>query len=278
MSLFGFESNYIDVDGIKTHYIEAGSGSQALILIHGGGAGADGPSNFSHIMNRYGKHMRTIAVDMVGFGHTDKPSPDVFAYTQQARTNHIARFIEVMGFDKVNLIGNSMGGTTSFGVALRRPDLVNKLVLMGSAIKCSAEDLAARRGDVAPVVNFDQTPEGMRRIIDCLTYSYEPDEAYIDYRIKGSLSEESRAANAATMKWVRENGLFYTDEQLAQVKCPVLVVGGKHDVMVPIVQIHEIIDKIPQAYGYILPYAGHWIMIEEPDRFVNCTLDFFGFI
>ena len=50
-----------------------------------------------------------------------------------ARNEHIIAVIETLGLDSVNLIGNSMGGTTSMGVAIERPDLVNKLVLMGSA-------------------------------------------------------------------------------------------------------------------------------------------------
>ena len=217
MTVFGFESQYIDVNGIETHYIEAGCGSEVLILVHGGGAGADGPSNYAHLMNRYGAHMRTIAVDMVGFGGSTMPSPDSFDYTQDARTDHLAGFIEAMGFNKVNLVGNSMGGTTTFGVALKRPDLVNKLVLMGAAINSSREILAQRREHVAPVLAYDFTLEGMQRILDCLTYDYQPDDEYLQYRYQATLNPRAQAAGKAIMKWVGENGLCYSDEQLASL-------------------------------------------------------------
>ena len=179
MSLFGFKSNYVDVNGIKTHYIESGSGDDVLILVHGGGAGADGPSNYAHLMNSYGRHMKTIAMDMVGFGHSDKPSPEDFDYTQDARTDHLIGFIEKMGFSKVNLVGNSMGGTTTCGVALKRPDLVNRMVLMGAAVNCTPQDLAQRKSDVAPVLEYDFTVSGMRRILDFLTYDYVADDYYV---------------------------------------------------------------------------------------------------
>lgn len=278
MAVFGFESNYIDVEGIRTHYIEAGSGSEVLILVHGGGAGADGPSNYAHLMNEYGAHMRTIAVDMVGFGRSDKPSPDIFQYTQDTRTSHLIGFIEAMGFDKVNLIGNSMGGTTAFGVALKRADLVDKLVLMGAAVNSSSEILARRKQHVAPVLAYDFTVEGMRRILDCLTYDYVADEEYLHYRYEATLDPAAQAAGKAIMKWVGENGLCYSDAELGSLKCPVLVVGGKEDAMVPIELIHDMIDRIPQAYGYILPEAGHWVMIEKPKDFLNITLHFFSSI
>lgn len=276
MTVFGFESNYIDVDGIRTHYIEAGSGEDVLILVHGGGAGADGPSNYAHIMHDYGRHMRTIAVDMVGFGHSDKPSPADFDYTQSARTHHLIGFIKKMGLDKVNLIGNSMGGTTTFGVALNRPDLVKSLVLMGAAVNSTSDILAKRKEHVAPVLAYDFTLDGMKRILDCLTYDYVADDAYLNYRYKATLDPASQAAGKAIMKWVGENGLCYSDEELASLDCPVLVVGGKEDVMVPVELIHDMIDKIPQAYGYILPEAGHWVMIEKPKDFLNITLHFFS--
>ena len=90
------------------------------------------------------------------------------------------------------------------------------------------------------------------------------------------MSQEGQAENTAIMKWVGKNGLYYSDEKLGSLQCPVLVVGGKQDVMVPITNIHYMIDKIPQAYGYIVPEAGHWIMIEKPHDFLTSTLHFFG--
>ena len=80
----GAESRYIDVNGINTHYYEAGAG-EALILLHGGGAGADSFGNWRGCLARFAEHYHVYAVDMVGFGCTDKPDPRDYSYTQQAR-------------------------------------------------------------------------------------------------------------------------------------------------------------------------------------------------
>ena len=105
-----FESRFIDCDGIRTHYVEMGTG-EPLILVHGGGAGADGRSNFELNLPLFAKHKRVIAYDMVGFGLTEAPEPATFAYTQQARTDHLISFIKALGLSQICLIGNSMAGT-----------------------------------------------------------------------------------------------------------------------------------------------------------------------
>ena len=153
----GAESRYIDVDGINTHYYEAGAG-EALILLHGGGGGADSFGNWRGCLNSFAEHYHVFAIDMIGFGFTDKPDPQDYSYTQQARNEHIIAVIETLGLPLVSLIGNSMGGSTSMGVAIERPDLVNKLVLMGSAgVRAPITD------ELKSIMNYDYSTDGMVR-------------------------------------------------------------------------------------------------------------------
>lgn len=270
-----FENKFVDVNGIRTRYIECGTG-EPLILLHGGGAGADAWSNWGHILGTYGHHMRAIAVDMFGFGDTDMPDPATAAYTQQTRTSHIIGFIEALGLESVHLVGNSMGGTTSMGVTLQRPDLVRSLVLMGAAVNMAPADMAANRVNLAPVLAYDFTREGMLALIKGLTFSYEPTPAVVDYRFTRSIRSQAQVANTATMAWVKQNGLCYSAEQIASITKPTLVVSGKNDKMVPVGKMLEVINLIPQAWGYIIPNCGHWIMIEYPKEFADVTLRFFG--
>lgn len=270
-----FQSKFVDCDGIRTHYCEMGEGDP-LILVHGGGAGADGRSNFEANFPIFARHMRVIAYDMVGFGLTDAPDPAEFAYTQATRTDHLIAFIKALGLSKVCLIGNSMGGTTACGAALKAPDLVERLVLMGAAINLPPQDMIANREDLAPVMAYDGSEEGMRRIIAALTHSYQPSEEIVQYRHQATLRPNTGAAYKAIMHWAFHNGLNYPPEQLASLRMPVLVMGGKNDVMVPIRKVFEQILSIPQAQGSIFPNCGHWIMIEYPEEFCAQTLRFFG--
>ena len=75
-----YESRYVDSGDIKTHYIEAGSGD-AVILIHGGGPGADGYGNWYSSLPMFAESFRAICVDMLGFGNTAKPDPGSFTYS-----------------------------------------------------------------------------------------------------------------------------------------------------------------------------------------------------
>lgn len=274
LKLFGdYDSRFIDAGGVRTHYVEAGDGPP-LVLVHGGGAGADGISNFSANLPIFAKTHRTIALDMPGFGLTDAPDPDQYSYTQEARTRHLVAFIEAMGLTDIALIGNSMGGSTAGGAAMARPDLVKDLVLMGAAVNMSAEDMAKNKPNMAPVLAYDETKEGMRRIIDALTYDFTPSESLVDYRYDASLRPAYKAAYRAIMGWVRENGLCYDAAALGAIKSRTLVVAGKNDIMIPVQKIYELLGQIPHADGHIIAHCGHWVMCEYPELFCRLVLDF----
>lgn len=255
-----------------TYFFEVGEGDP-LILIHGGGAGADGWSNWASSLPHFDKRMRTFVVDMVGFGRSDKPDPSQFTYSQDARNRQLIHFIEALGLTKVNLIGNSMGGATALGVALERPDLVANLVLMGAAGLDSQMS-----PELASIMNYDFTLEGMRRIGDALTNpNYVMSEEQLRYRYELSLDPDAQAAYTATMAWVRENGFGYTAEQIAQVKTRTLVFHGKDDKVVPLTDAFKFLGLLDNSTGYLMPNCGHWVMNEYPEAFSKIVLDFLEF-
>src|SRR3546814_17374070 len=104
---------------------------------------------------------------MLGFGDTAKPNGD-FVYSQRARTNHLIAALDALALGPAVLVGNSMGVATAIGVAVDRPDLVRKLVLMGRA------GLVSRLAPaLAPLLNYDFTREGMV----CLVAALPPDSS-----------------------------------------------------------------------------------------------------
>ena len=268
----GAKSGYIDIHGVNTHYYEAGAG-EALILLHGGGAGADSFGNWRGCLTRFAEHYHVYAVDMIGFGCTDKPDPEHYSYTQQARNQHIIAVIETLGLASVNLIGNSMGGCTSMGVAIERPDLVNKLVLMGSAgVRAPITD------ELKSIMNYDYTTDGMVRIVRGLTNpEFRFDEELVNYRHSLSIQDDTRQAYNAVMGWIREQGgLYYEEDYITRVTQETLVVNGKLDKVVPLSSAYKLLELINNSWGYIIPGCGHWAMIEKPAQFIAATLSFLG--
>jgi len=254
------------VGGLETYYLEAGEGAP-VVLVHGGGAGADSWGNWRGVIPVLARHHRVIAVDMLGFGRTAKPDSG-FVYSQAARTAHLIAFLETMGLGGCALVGNSMGGATGIGVAVERPDLLRKLVLMGSAGLVTRIDPS-----LEPILGYDFTRDGMIRLVRALTNEhYQIDDAMIDYRHALSVEEGTRRAYSATMQWIREQGgLSYDEDYIARVAVPTLVVNGKLDKVVPVANAYKFLELIPHSWGYIIPECGHWAMIEHPLDFARAT-------
>lgn len=265
----------IQTGGFSTAYYHAGDGTgRPVILVHGGGAGAESVGNWQRSFPLFAAYAPTYAMDMVGFGNSDAPSPEDFAYTQDARNQQLIDFIEALDLGPAHLIGNSMGGATSLGVAMKRPDLVESLVLMGSGGRAAAGGLSP---DLGPVIHYDFTIEGMRAIIGVLANpGFIPSDEQVEYRFEMSTRPPLMAAYKATMGWVRENGLHYPDDAIAAVKTRALVVNGKEDKVVTIDQAFEFLALLENSTGYLIPHCRHWAMIEYPELFASVCINFFN--
>jgi pimeloyl-ACP methyl ester carboxylesterase len=268
-------SQLVPTGEFRTHYLEEGPTDHPghpVILLHGGGAGADGWSNWRDCLPLFAKHRRVFAVDMVGFGRSDKPDPAEFLYSQEARNTQIVAFIEALGLRRVSLVGNSMGGATALGVAMRRPDLVENLVLMGSA---GVPTEGPPNPALAPLMNYDFTMEGMRKIIAVLANpDYRASEDQVHYRHELSVQPDTRAAYQSIMGWVREHGFGYSRAEIAKVKTRTLVVNGKDDAVVPVQHAYTFLELLENSTGYLIPHCRHWAMIEYPELFAQVTRDF----
>ena len=269
-SIDGTENRFVDVNGISTHYYEAGAGTP-LILIHGGGAGADAYGNWRGCIAEFAKHFHVFAIDMIGFGFTDKPDPESYEYTQVKRNEHVIGLIEKLGLSNVNLIGNSMGGLTAIGVAVEKPAMVNKLILMGSAgIKAPLSD------ELKSIMNYDYSTAGMEKIVRGLTNpNFKVDAEIVEYRHQLSIQSSTRAAYDAVMGWIRKQGaLFGEEDYISRVSQPTLVVNGKLDKVVQLDCAYKLLELIENSTGYILPNCGHWAMIEHPLKFSRIAISF----
>src|SRR5262245_47619055 len=222
----GASSKFVEAAGQSTHYLEAGSGAP-VVLVHGGGAGADSWGNWKDCLPILAGRFRVIAMDMIGFGKSAKPAAAAYDYGQAQRNRHLAAFVEALGLGPVSLVGNSMGGATSLGVAIARPALVKKLVLMGSA------GVAVSNPDPAPMkalAGYDYTLEGMRRLIAVLTGpNYKADEAIVKYRFDLTMQPGAREALQAIGQASSSGGLTYGEDEIRKVRGPTLVVGRKGD-------------------------------------------------
>ncbi len=274
MSL-ALQENYVDAGGLKTHYWEIGDGFP-IIFVHGGGAGADGWGNWHHLMPLFANEgYRAIALDMIGFGSSAAPDPQQYPYSNASRVQHLIHFIEALNLGSVHLVGNSMGGSASLGVAMERPELVNKLILLGSAGRHRPKE-EEKSNALKTLQDYEYGWDKMYQIIRSLTNNqFEIRDELVNYRLQFTANPEVMRAYKAIMKWVQENGMYYEDDLLRQIHHPTLLIHGKNDKVVPVADSWEMLHLIESASLCVLPNCGHWVMIEYPEEFAAASFRFF---
>src|SRR2546427_2461709 len=116
----------IEIEGTGIHYVERGSGP-ALVLIHGFGGHT---YSFRHQIPAFAADYRVVAVDLKGFGYSEKPRNSDYSLTWQA--GMVAKLMEALGIARADVVGHSMGGEVAMRLAAAYPEKVEKLVLAAS--------------------------------------------------------------------------------------------------------------------------------------------------
>ena len=119
----------IVANGITTNYHVAGEGPP-VILVHGSGPGVSAWANWRLNIGALAERNTVYALDMVGFGFTERP--EGIDYSLTTWREHAIGFADALGLDRFSLVGNSFGGALALSVATTVPDRVHKLVLMGA--------------------------------------------------------------------------------------------------------------------------------------------------
>ena len=149
--------------GIETNYHDQGSGFPVL-FIHGSGPGVSAFANWRLVLPELAKSHRVIAPDMVGFGFTDRPEGvkyDVDTWVAQA-----IGLLDALGVAKAHIVGNSFGGAIALALAIRHPERVERLVLMGSV----GVPFPITPG-LDAVWGYQPSFENMRKLLDIFAYS-----------------------------------------------------------------------------------------------------------
>jgi 2-hydroxy-6-oxo-octa-2,4-dienoate hydrolase len=266
-------SRQIDAAGHRTNLLDAGSGP-AVVLLHGSGPGVSAWANWNGVLGAIAARHRVVAPDIAGFGRTELKANG--EYDIKVWVGHLIGILDALGIERVPLVGNSFGGGIALATALRHPDRVDRLVLMGT-----------------PAGEFVMT-DGLRG-----GWEYEPSEANMATLLKQfpydlawvttEMVRERFAASAQPGAQAAYRRLLPAPEPqgdtivrgvperaLRTITHPTLVLHGRDDRVVPFslgLRLHDCIDNSElHAFGR----CGHWVQIERRDRFVELTLEFLG--
>ena len=175
--------------------------------------------------------------------------------------------LDTLGVTRTHLVGNSMGGMVALLLVQEQPDRIDRVILMGSA-GAPIEPTA----DLIKMITYydDPSPEAMldlmgRFLHDPGLYGDRIDEIAAD-RAEVAAREDIRRSHLRTFS---PDGplLVFPVEALTAIEHEVLLVHGREDRIIRKESSHYLADLIPNAQLHVLPHAGHWVQIEQADRF-----------
>ncbi len=266
-----YQSRFVMVGDIRTHYLECGEGPP-LILLHAGGFGANGQNTWGFNIDELSKHFHIYAPDWVGYGKTDK----LFSFDDMwsMRVDHIRRFVEVLQIGKAHFMGNSMGASVLITVAAQEPpawDMDKIVVVSGGGV---APDNEVRQ----LLNNYDCSREQMRKIVETIYMRTElhTDEQFLDDLYLPSLEPGQWECTAA----VRFKSPIAVAKganrprDYSTIKVPtMLVAGGRDNLRFP-GYAQELQAQIPGCRLELFEEAGHCPHIDEPEAFNKIAIEF----
>jgi 2-hydroxymuconate-semialdehyde hydrolase len=262
----------VNVAGVNTNYIEAGSGDP-LILIHGSGPGVTAFANWRGVIPDLAERFKCYAPDTLGFGYTDFPD-DISGFNMDRWVAHLVGFMDALGIPKAHVIGNSYGGALALAVATRHSERIGGIVLMGSA---GRTEFQMTKG-LEDVWGYQPSMESMRGLMR--TFAHDPSlvkEEIVRSRYEASIRPGAHEKYSSLFpeprqRWLKE--LATSDEALRELTQPVLIIHGREDVIVPVARSIAFHDVIPNSELHVFGNCGHWTQIEKRDRFVEVVIPF----
>ncbi|GLY47459.1 4,5:9,10-diseco-3-hydroxy-5,9,17-trioxoandrosta-1(10),2-diene-4-oate hydrolase [Lentzea sp. NBRC 102530] len=263
---------------VRLHYHEAGAGNaETLVMLHGGGPGASAMSNFRANVPVFAKSFRVLAVDMPGYGASEKPAEHDQYFTFASRA--LKDLLDELGVERAHILGNSLGGGTAVRFALDHGKRAGRLVLMGPgglSLNVFAPDPTE---GVRKLSAFARTPtrEKIEEFLRIMVFDQSLiTEELIDERFEAARQPESLRAMAALGKSFSgpdfEQGMLWREAY--QLRQRVLLVWGREDRVNPLDGALLATKLIPRVRLHVFGGCGHWAQLEKFDEFNRLALDF----
>jgi pimeloyl-ACP methyl ester carboxylesterase len=265
-----YTSGYLDVDGVRTHYLEAGRGNdETLLLLHSGEFGASAAFSWGPVVGPLAEEFHVLAPDMVGFGRTEK----LFSFEDQfdLRVSHVGSFLDTLRVDATHVVGNSLGGGDLLSVLAE--DRPHEWPVERAVSVSGGGGPPEAFGDV--LRTFDGTPEAMTEVLELLYHESWWDDDYLERRVAESRIPGQWQATAA----IRFDPPFETDRTFRRVtdydriETPTLVVAGAEDRLKPVDAMRSVYESVArgadEAAFEVFDGCAHCAQVERPDAFVD---------
>lgn len=266
---------YIDAQGVRTRYLEAGDrGNPTVLLLHGTAGSLE---NFCANYEVLSGHYHVIGIDLLGCGYTDKPD---FAYQISDYSKHVIDVMDALEVNHAALIGVSLGSWVGAWSALHDPERVSSLTMLAPAgivvdaveEKNFGADVRKRRSNAAADPTWDTVTTAMGRLM--LNQSDLIDDL-VAVRLAIYKTPEMKQAMPHLLAFTDGREML-TDEQWAVLQQPLLVVASVDAPNMFRDNAYRIAEIAPQARLAEMTGCDHWPQFEQPAAFHEIALEFLG--
>lgn len=264
-------ANSVQTGGFKTNYHDLGQGYPILFL-HGSGPGVSAFANWNKLFPIIKDHFRIIAPDMAGFGYTERVPGMVCNMDSWVR--QAIDLLDALKIDRANLVGNSFGGALALTLAIKRPERVNKLVLMGSMGVTFPITYGLDR-----VWGYTPSEANMGELLEIFTYDHSfATKDLIKTRYESSMQPGFQESFSALFPAPRQNGvesMAGNQNYIRNIPHETLIVHGREDRVIPLENSLKLLQLIDNAQLHVFGHCGHWTQIEHTAEFADLILNFF---
>jgi len=259
---------------LNLHYNEAGSG-EVVIMLHGGGPGASGWSNYSRNFGPFVEAgYRVILMDCPGFNKSD---PVVI---EEPRGHYNAKavkgLLDALGIQKAHLVGNSMGGGTALAFALEYPDRLDKMILMGPGSGGQSLMMPMPLEGIKLMYGLYRNPslEGLKRMVEVFVYdASKMTEELIQGRWTNMMRNDGLHLKNFTTS-IAKGMLADLSPHFSKIQAKTLITWGRDDRFLPLDHGLKMVFGIPDARLHVFSKCGHWAQWEHAEPFNRLVIDF----
>jgi 2-hydroxy-6-oxonona-2,4-dienedioate hydrolase len=263
------KQEYIQVDGIKTFLVSAGSG-HPLILIHGASPGASSLVNWKlNLEPLADAGFAVYAYDQPGYGYTENPADHSIEY----RVNHVKALIDLLKLDRYHVVGNSVGGYIAARLALEDHRVKTFVTTTSGSLSPagSAASQSLAQKHAADLREYEPSMENMRK----LTFGTIFNKALITEELVRERYEMSIGKNYEAQvgrRTAAKQRPVY--DELSKLRVRTLLLWGNNDAGVSVERGVELFQRIPGAEFHLFDKCAHWVQWDQADRFNRLVIDF----
>ncbi len=283
----GIKSKFVDVNGVKARYYEAGQG-ETMVMVHGGfTAGSSTANVFSRNIPGLAKHFHIYAVDRLASGMSGNPTSDK-QYSYQGDVDFVYSFIQTLKLGKVHLVGHSAGGAIVLYLAIEHPDIARTLTILAVGPENPPQPQTKLVNMLKKCPDQSQYAGLKCRVYELAWLPTTFDDEYWkadEYMAGLPKSKEARDKLRSGAGESQPAAGAYRDTMLDRIRTegmlqmPLLMVAGKNDVLDwgeadataqlkgEMALFDIIAAKNTKAQFFVFNNAGHFMYREHPEEF-----------